>query len=62
MPSDDDDRPTTFPLHLMHSMQANLGFVDGHVDAEGLAELTQRTSEGQCAAGFLHDPSGNAIQ
>ena len=57
-----DKNDATKGIALMHSMQANLGFVDGHVDAEGLAELTQRTSEGQCAAGFLHDPSGNAIQ
>ena len=48
-------------IGLMHQNRTNLGFVDGHAGADGIAEMKLRVSLGTNKPGFLHDAYGNQL-
>ena len=50
-----------YGIALMHQSRTSLGFVDGHVGAEGLSQLQFRIKDGVSKPGLIHDAFGNQL-
>lgn len=55
------DKYTTFGIGVMHSNQAKMGYVDGHVAGVSLAELKEMAIQGGCASGFIRNYDNSVL-